>query len=43
MISIIVAIAEGLAIGHQQDLLCYLPADLKHFKNITSGHPIIMG
>lgn len=43
MISIIVAIAEGNAIGHQQDLLCYLPADLKHFKQITTGHPIIMG
>lgn len=43
MISIIVAMAEERAIGHQQDLLCYLPADLKHFKSITSGHPIIMG
>lgn len=43
MISMIVAMAEGNAIGHQQDLLCYLPADLKHFKQITTGHPIIMG
>ncbi|MEG1587067.1 MAG: dihydrofolate reductase [Bacteroidales bacterium] len=43
MISIIVAIAEKNAIGHQQDLLCYLPADLKHFKTLTTGHPIIMG
>lgn len=43
MISIIVAIAENNAIGKKGDLLCHLPADLKHFKTITSAHTVIMG
>ncbi len=42
-ISIIVAIAENFAIGKNNDLLFHLPNDLKHFKDITSGHTIIMG
>ena len=43
MISIIVAISENYAIGKKGDLLCHLPADLKHFKTITSGHTVMMG
>ena len=43
MISIIVAIAENYAIGKKGDLLCHLPADLKHFKLITSGKTVLMG
>ena len=43
MISAIVVVAENGAIGKNGDLLCHLPADLKHFKNITMGHTIIMG
>ncbi len=43
MISIIVAIAENYAIGQKGDLLCHLPADLKHFKEITSGKTVLMG
>lgn len=43
MISIIVAVAEQNAIGKQGDLLCHLPADLKHFKAITASHTVIMG
>ena len=43
MISIIVAIAENYAIGKKGDLLCHMPADLKHFKQITSGHTVMMG
>ena len=43
MVSIIVAIAENYAIGKQGGLLCHLPADLQHFKQITSGHTVIMG
>ena len=39
----IVVVAENGAIGKDGDLLCHLPADLKHFKNITMGHTIIMG
>lgn len=42
-LSAIVAIDENGAIGKNGDLLCYLPADLKHFKTITMGHTIIMG
>ncbi len=42
-ISIIAAIAENYGIGFENSLLCHLPADLKHFKNITIGHTIIMG
>jgi dihydrofolate reductase len=42
-ISIIVAIGENNAIGKDNQLLWHMPADLKHFKNITSGKSIIMG
>ena len=42
-ISIIVAIAQNFAIGKNNDLLFHLPTDLKRFKQITSGHTIIMG
>lgn len=43
MISIIVAEASNHVIGSKNDLPWYLPADLKRFKDITSGHTIIMG
>lgn len=43
MISIIVAIAENYAIGKQGDLLCHMPSDLKHFKETTAAHTVIMG
>jgi len=43
IISIIVAIDENNAIGKDNNLLCHLPNDLKHFKAITEGHPVIMG
>ena len=39
----IVAIASDGAIGRQGDLLCHLPADMKHFKEVTMGHSIVMG
>ena len=42
-IEAIVAVDENWAIGRQGDLLCYLPADMKHFKQVTMGHSIIMG
>ena len=42
-ISIIVAIAQNFAIGKNNDLLFHLPNDLKRFKQITTGHPVIMG
>lgn len=43
MLAAIVVVAENGAIGKNGDLLCHLPADLKHFKTITMGHTIIMG
>ena len=42
-IQAIVAIDENGAIGRQGDLLCHLPADMKHFKEVTMGHSIVMG
>lgn len=42
-VSIVVAIAENNAIGKNNQLLWHLPADLKHFKQITTGHTIVMG
>ena len=43
MINIVVAKASNNVIGAKNDLIWHLPNDLKHFKSITSGHPIIMG
>ena len=42
-ISIIVAVANKGIIGGDNSLLWHLPNDLKRFKALTSGHPIIMG
>lgn len=42
-ISIIVAIAANNAIGKDNDLLWHISADLKRFKKITEGNPVIMG
>ena len=39
----IVAVDENWAIGRQGNLLCHLPADMRHFKQVTMGHSIIMG
>lgn len=39
----IVAVAGNLAIGKNNDLLWHIPADLKRFKEITTGHTVIMG
>ena len=39
----IVAVAADGAIGRQGDLLCHMPADMRHFKQVTMGHSIIMG
>lgn len=43
MIHLIVAVAENNAIGKDNDLLWYIPQDLKRFKLKTMNHPIIMG
>lgn len=42
-IAIIVAIAQNFAIGRDNQLLCHLPADLKRFKQLTTGRTVVMG
>lgn len=42
-LSAIVAMAEDGLIGKNNQLPWHLPADLQHFKSITTGHPILMG
>ena len=43
MINIIAAVAENGAIGANNQLLCWLPNDLRRFKRLTTGHAVIMG
>ena len=42
-ISLIAAVDVNFGLGKNNQLLCHLPADLKHFKEITLGKPVIMG
>lgn len=42
-ITIIVAATRDMAIGNRGDLLYHISDDLKRFKSLTMGHPIIMG
>ena len=43
MLSIIVAKAKNNVIGKNNELIWKLPEDLKRFKQLTTGHTIIMG
>lgn len=43
ILSLIVAAAENGVIGKDNKLPWHLPDDLKYFKEITRGHPVIMG
>ncbi len=43
MISIIVAVAQGGVIGRDNDLIWHISEDLRRFKAITTGHPVVMG
>lgn len=43
MLSIIVAKAKNNIIGKDNKIIWDLPEDLKHFKELTTGHTIIMG
>jgi len=42
-LSLIAALGKNNEIGKGNNLLCRLPADLKRFKAITTGHTVIMG
>lgn len=39
----IVAIGDNFEIGYNGDLIWHIKEDLKRFKNLTMGHPVIMG
>lgn len=41
--TIIAAIGENLALGKDNQLLWHLPDDFKRFKEVTTGHHVIMG
>ena len=43
MIIMIAAAAENNALGKNNDLVWHLPDDFKRFKELTSGHYIVMG
>nr|AIA15209.1 Dihydrofolate reductase [uncultured bacterium] len=42
-LAMIVAMSENRVIGYQNQMPWHLPADLKHFKMLTTGNPILMG
>jgi dihydrofolate reductase len=42
-VSLIVAVAKNMVIGKDNDLIWFLPKDLKYFKDTTAGHHVIMG
>lgn len=43
ILSLIAAVDRRSGIGRDNRLLWHLPADLKYFRRITSGHTVIMG
>ena len=43
MLSIIVAKAKNNVIGKNNEIIWKLPTDMKRFKDLTTGHVIIMG
>ena len=43
LVSLVVAMAKNRVIGAQNKLPWSIPEDLKRFREITTGHPIIMG
>ncbi len=42
-LSLVAAVANNNVIGSENRLLWHMPADLKHFKDLTMGHTLIMG
>src|SRR5438105_9959905 len=42
-IYLVAAVAANGVIGRNGQLPWHLPEDLKHFKRLTLGHPVIMG
>lgn len=42
-LAMIACVGKNLELGRNNDLLWHLPSDLKYFKEVTFGHPVIMG
>src|SRR5574344_1592920 len=42
-ITLIAAVAKNGAIGYQNQLLYHIPEDMKRFKDLTTGHTLVMG
>ncbi len=42
-ISLVVAMSQNRVIGHQNQMPWHLPNELKYFKRVTMGKPVIMG
>jgi len=42
-VAIMVAVADNGVIGRDNDLPWHLPGDLRYFKRVTMGKPVIMG
>jgi dihydrofolate reductase len=42
-VTLVAAAAENNALGKDNQMIWRLPDDFKHFKNLTTGHYIIMG
>ncbi|MGB0178096.1 MAG: dihydrofolate reductase [Owenweeksia sp.] len=42
-LTLIVAMAQNRVIGNNNDLIWHLPRDMKHFRELTTGHHVIMG
>lgn len=42
-ITIIAAVARNGIIGDRNTLLWHISEDMKHFRRLTSGHPVVMG
>lgn len=43
MITLIAACSENLVIGNDNRLIWHIPGDLKRFKSLTTGYPVLMG
>ncbi len=43
MIAMIAAVARNRAIGFRNKLIYWLPNDLKRFRQLTTGHTVVMG
>lgn len=42
-VALIAAVAENRTIGQEGEMPWHYPADLQHFKETTTGHPVVMG